>query len=257
MSDSFQRELEQFQQQAAAVQRTMREIEESVPPEAEGADARGAVRVTLGADGLPARFQVATDWQRRSAGAAFGSAVVEACGAAMEQRMAAWSLAMEQAARRGLFDDAPGANGAAGSGAGAGAGPQPPAAERDVGHVIPRPIDEVTEDMLSALDAAQAAADSPTSGEPVTGTGSGARGRVTVTVQQGALVSCEVDGSWAAGESSVSLGSALDAALAEARGRLAAALAEAESAAGPKVVLDGLYDEAMAILKNPERYGNP
>ncbi|GAA0702695.1 hypothetical protein GCM10009548_89750 [Streptomyces malaysiensis subsp. malaysiensis] len=252
MTDDLVREMLQFQQHAQQLQQLMSDMRHHMPRRSEGTDAQGAVTVQLGADGLPEAIKVASDWQRRQAPEMIGSAVVEAFGSAMSDRMERWSRAVQQSdweARTEQFDrDVP----ATFTGGAAAASP-PQMPERDLRYVLPRPLDEVAEDMLAALDSVDAL--DADSSDRVEATGLSSGRKVALTVTKGALLSCEIDPQWASAQSSVRMNQALAEALKSAHAKLREAEAARESGpTGPH--LDGLFDEALAILKNPQHYAD-
>lgn len=240
----------QFHQYTQKLQQLMSDVQSKLPRRAEGTDSQGAVTVRLGADGLPETIKVSSDWQRRRGAEAIGPAVVEAFGSAMNERMERWAQAVRESdweARAEEFDrEVPATFTGGGNST-----PQGGFPERDLRHVIPRPLDELAEEMITALDSV----DSPDAGSDsqaeATGTSSGHH--VAITVTKGALVACEIDPQWASRQSSVRLNQVLDEALNKARTKLSEAEAAAESRS-PGRQLDGLFDEALAILKDPQRY---
>lgn len=251
MADDMIKELMQFQQYTTKLQQLMSDMHNQMPRHADGVDSQGAVTVRLGADGLPESIKVASDWQRRQPPESMGPAVVEAFGSAMSDRMERWSRAVQQSdweARAGQLDRAIPATFTGGASAGQ---PSPP--ERDLRYVLPRPLDEVTEELLTALDSVDSMDAEGSARAEVTGASSGRK--VAITVTKGAVVSCAIDPQWASAQSSVRLNQALDEALSSARTKLAEA--EAAAADGPAGrQMDGLFDEALAILQNPQRYAD-
>jgi hypothetical protein len=105
--------------------------------------------------------------------------------------------------------------------------------------------------MMTAFDAVSQLSAAPLADAHVEGRDSGHR--ITVVLSKGALNSCQVDASWAAGKSSVALGQAVEAALADGRAALAR-LEESSSTATQQRQLDGLLDEALAVLRDPKRF---
>ncbi|WNE99220.1 YbaB/EbfC family nucleoid-associated protein [Streptomyces luomodiensis] len=249
MSEDIFRELQQFQQYAENLQRLMSDMHDRVPQSSEGTDPQGAVSVTLGADGLPESIKIASDWQRRRAVGDLGSAVVEAFESAMSDRLERWSRSLEQSgweARAEQLDD-----GLASSASTAPARPFPEISDHDVRYVLRRPLDESIEDALTALDAVDQL--DANAFLPPEVTGDSAARRVTITVTAHALVSCEVDPQWAAGQSTVRLNQALNEALNDARGKLGSA--ESPGAAGvANLHADGLMNEFLAMIKDPQRF---
>ncbi|MCM2413519.1 hypothetical protein [Streptomyces sp. RKAG290] len=246
MDDEFIRGLQQFQEQALNLQSMMTDMQNRMPQGAEGTDAQGAVTVRLAADGLPEFIRAASDWQRRQDPTAVGAAVSEAYGAAMSQQMTAWAQALEdgnwQAKADQLDSQAPQPAPPTG---------QPDIPERDLRYVISRPLDELAEDVLSAFDVVDRMDE--TASEPAEVEGTSAGRHVTLVVTKGALRSCEVDRQWAAGQSYIGLNQAFEEALGDARAKLSRTeAASADGIAGLQV--DSLLDEALAILRNPQRF---
>ncbi|MER5275884.1 hypothetical protein ABT025_09005 [Streptomyces sp. NPDC002809] len=247
MNEEFIQGLQHFQQQALNLQNMMASLQDQMPQGAEGTDAQGAVTIRLAADGLPEFIKAASDWQRRQPPEAIGAVVVEAYGAAMSSQMEGLSRSFDEAdwqAKADRMDGALATPGPSGPSAAAGV-PEP-----DLRYVVPRSLDEVTEDMLSAFGAVeQLAMEVP---EPVHATGKSTAHRVVLTVAKGGLVSCEVDPQWAMKQSSIGLNQAFEEALADARVKLSAL----EATAGDGVAnlqLGSLLNEALAILSDPRR----
>ncbi|WFB07107.1 hypothetical protein LRS74_08620 [Streptomyces sp. LX-29] len=262
MADDIFRELQKFQDYMRNLQQFMSDINSLTPERAEGMDAQGAVRVRLGTKGLPESIDVASDWQRRQDPESIGQAVVEAYGSAMSDWMERWSRSLtdmgwERRAERvgdlrGALGSAPAASTYSGSGAAFGL---PPAGmpERDLRHVVPRPLDQVMEDVLTGFDMLEGASEDSFAPPEVKGESAGRR--VSITLSQHGLVSCEVDPQWAAQQTAVRLGKALDEALAQALTK--AEQSESAGAAGlANLHLSGVMDEALAILNNPQRFLN-
>ncbi|MFJ8852018.1 hypothetical protein [Streptomyces sp. NPDC102437] len=246
--DIFQ-ELQQFQEYANKMQQLMSEMRDQMPQHAEGEDAQGAVRVRVIAGGIPESIKAASDWQRRQPPENLGAAVVEAYGSALSEWMERWSGGLAQAdweARAHQFD------GTLGQPASAGTASAPPETfERDVRYVVPRPLEEVAEDVLTAFDVVER--QNPESSVQPEMKGDSAARRVVITLGSQGLASCEVDPEWAARQSVVRLNQALDDALADARAKSSSA-----ESSGPDAVADlnlgGLLDEALAIMKNPRHF---
>ncbi|MFJ2092046.1 hypothetical protein ACIOEW_22660 [Streptomyces sp. NPDC087901] len=246
--DIFQ-ELKQFQEYANKMQQLMSEMRDQMPEFAEGEDAQGAVRVRLIAGGIPESIKVASDWQRRQPPENLGAAVVEAYGSALSEWMERWSGGLEQADWENRAHQL---DGTLGQPASAGAASTPPEAfERDVRYVVPRPLQEVAEDVLTAFDVVER--QDPEAAAQPEAKGESAAHRVVITLGSQGLSSCEIDPDWAAQQSVVRLNQALDDALAEVRAKSASA-----EGSGPDAVADldlgGLLDEAMAIMKNPRHF---
>ncbi|MEV7401577.1 hypothetical protein AB0N93_14415 [Streptomyces sp. NPDC091267] len=249
MDDEFIRGLQQFQEQALNLQSMMTDMQNRMPQGAEGTDSQGAVTVRLAADGLPEFIRAASDWQRRQDPTAVGAAVSEAYGAAMSQQMTAWSQAFEDGNWQAKADQLD--SQAAQPSASAAPVKQPEIPERDLRYVISRPLDELAEDVLSAFDMVDRMGE--TASEPAEVEGTSAARNVTLVVSKGALRSCEVDQRWAAGQTYIGLNQAFEEALADARDKLSSTeAAGADGIAGLQV--DSLLDEALAMLRNPQRF---
>ncbi|MFG2895232.1 hypothetical protein [Streptomyces sp. NPDC048248] len=119
--------------------------------------------------------------------------------------------------------------------------------------MISRPLDQLVEDAISSLSAAgnfDTALD-----QGVQASGSDPAGHVTITLTPASLTSCEVKASWAEKASVIQINRALDEALADARSALArTSISERAAGEGPR--LDGLIDEALAVLRDPRRLNN-
>lgn len=246
MDDEFIRSLAQFQQHALNLQSMMTDMQNRMPQGAEGTDTQGAVTVRLAADGLPEFIRAASDWQRRQAPEAIGAAVSEAYGAAMSEQMTAWAQVFEDGDWQSKADQLDSQFGQPAASA-----VQPDIPERDLRYVVSRPLDQLAEDVLSAFDAVERMDETASGPAEVNGT-SAAR-HVTLVVSKGALRSCEVDRQWAAGQSYIGLNQAFEEALGDARDKLSSIeAAAADGLAGLQV--DSLLDEALAILRDPQRF---
>lgn len=249
MEEEFIRDLQQFQQHALNLQNMMTDMQNRMPQGVEGTDAQGAVTVRMAADGLPEFIRAASDWQRRQEPAAVGAAVSEAYGAAMSQQMTAWAQALEDGDWQAKADQLD--SQARQPAPPTGQPEQPDILERDLRYVISRPLDELAEDVLSAFDVVDRMDE--TASEPAEVEGTSAGRHVTLVVTKGALRSCEVDRQWAAGQTYIGLNRAFEEALGDARDKLSSAeAAGADGLAGLHV--DGLLDEALAILRDPQRF---
>lgn len=246
MDEEFIRGLQQFQQHALNLQNMMTDMQNQVPQGVEGTDAQGAVTVRLASDGLPEFIRAASDWQHRQEPEAVGAAVSEAYEAAMSQQMTAWAQAIEDGNWQAKADQLDGQA----------SQPTPPARqpdipERDLRYVISRPLDELAEDVLSAFDVVDRMDE--TASEPAEVEATSAGRHVTLVVSKGTLRSCEVDRQWAAGQSYIQLNQAFEEALGDARDKLSSTeAAGADGIAGLQV--DSLLDEALAVLRDPQRF---
>ncbi|MFD4762359.1 hypothetical protein ACFWOJ_26875 [Streptomyces sp. NPDC058439] len=247
MDEEFIRGLQQFQQHALNLQSMMSDMQNRMVPQgAEGTDTQGAVTVRLAADGLPEFIRAASDWQRRQPPEAIGAAVSEAYGAAVSEQMTAWGQALEDGDWQSKADQLDSQFGQPAASAA-----QPDIPERDLRYVVSRPLDELAEDVLSAFDALERMDETASGPDEVNGTSAGRH--VTLVVSKGALRSCEVDRQWAAGQSYIGLNQAFEEALGDARDKLSSIeAAAADGLAGLQV--DSLLDEALAILRDPQRF---
>jgi hypothetical protein len=278
MTEDIVGQLQQFQQYAAGLHGLLEQAQASAPPVAEGTDRSGAVRAMLGPDGLPEWIRVEADWQHRLAPQAFGQAVAEACQVAGSARLAAWSAALQDqglrsaADRLQVDDEAPLPTEPLPTeplpAEPLPAEPLPSEWRRRIEEVRPRPLAELTEDVLRALDGVGELAAAPA---PVaaSGTGSDDSGRVSVTVSEAGLISCAANVRWASAQTGSALTTALAQALGAADTDLARAITAANSTAANSAAanstaadatapnsadnLDQLLAEALAMLSNPER----
>jgi hypothetical protein len=246
--DDLVRDLQQVQRYAAALEGVLAAARAKVPQRAQGADSARAIRVVLDGAGLPAEIVVAADWQRRVPPARLGPAVSDAANKATEARVSEWGKALDggwsreidelraaQAGRRPAVTDPPVPAPAL--------APAPPAAGPD----RPRPTDEIFEDALRAVDASLAYAQRAATVQEVTG--ENRDGTVRVSLSRAGLVSCTVNGGWAAGKSGPVVTAAIREALAAARTRMPAA--DREPAGVGEI--DALFGEVMGLLNSARR----
>jgi hypothetical protein len=214
------------------------------PRSAEGADGTGAVRVSIGSDGLPTSIRVEADWDRRLEPEAFGTAVVEAFQAAMGERLSEWSRTLQEDGWQTQVDrlqaDVDRKPSAATSGT------IPPAFRRPVTNPRPRSLGELTEDMIKAFDNVDTVAARPVA---ATGTGTSARGKLVLTLSREGLVSCVAEPRWVSDQTAARLMNALGEALAKAKDELADFADDTE----PARPLDSLLGEVLALLNDPRR----
>ncbi|MFI8456607.1 hypothetical protein [Kitasatospora sp. NPDC085464] len=240
------RDLQQMSAFLGDLTHALAETRDILPQRSEGTDRTGSVTVVLGPEDLPLSITVEAGWQQRLSPEALGGAAVEAGQAAAVNRLSVWQQDAGKAAWAAVPDRLPDDRAAADAVA-------EPAldltlAVGDVSQVTPRPLEQLAEDVLTALDRAGAP------GVPVQGRGCDEGGHVTVVLSRGGLVSCEPDGRWAAETGTAALNHALAAALAKARTDLAAAVRSAreEAAAGT----DRMLREALALLADPSKLRN-
>jgi DNA-binding protein YbaB len=253
------REFRQLQQYATTLSELMAEAQTLENQAAEAVDGSGAVRVVLDTSGLPETIWVAPDWDRDLEPDSIGTAVVEAAQSASARRMEAWAEALDEqgVTRRmdelGEVDDAPGAHLDRTATVDVQTPPRPvaPGVDRAGREVTPRPLEDLTEDVLAELDHAMASAD-PSPRPSVTTTGTDSTGQVSVTLAASGLVNCEVEAGWARGVDGGELTAALGEALRSAR----AQLSTAEHRPSSTSQLDQLLTEAFTILGNPRRFAD-
>ncbi|MBO0801573.1 MAG: hypothetical protein J2P25_00645 [Nocardiopsaceae bacterium] len=227
---------------------------------ATGSDRRSAVRVTLGRDGLPERFDVDSRWRQRVPPAELAAAVDEARTAAMANRGAEWAEALANRDAGPTAADAPaGAVNQARPGAERPdrANPRPREApvaaepSRTVSGAEPggavsgaepsRTISELVEAVLSSRGPARGATRDASGGGGRARSGRGTVGRVVIELS-GSGMRCEIDPKWAQWRSGMEIGDALNGALRSARAQLAATAADpsTEHAGGADLLTDAL-----------------
>ena len=244
------RDLARLRDYAAGLQQVMADFQQAAPEHSQGTDRSGAVRAVLGPDGLPEAIRVDADWSNRLRAGSFGAAVVEACEAAMRERGAAWSRALKQSDWRRRVDRLEaGPAGPAGPAA-ADPGAVPPAFRRPGARV--RPVAELAEEAIGALDAVAAPASEVSQGPR--GSAANRDGTLTLTLSPSGQVSCRADPRWVAGRTGAQLTEALSAVLAAARQDLAASShAAAASRDGAAERQGRLMAEVLAAFEDPRR----
>lgn len=247
MTPALIREFQQIQRYASRLSELLAQAKEQAPRRAEGTDRSGMVRVMLGPDGLPETIKVENGWKGQLAPDAFGAAVGEAFSAATGNRLTAWTVALREQGwparvdrlRTGLDSSGPEP------------APVPPAVQRAM---PPRPLDAIAEDVIKAFDTVHRFAAPPA---PVSGSGSAASGRLSLTLSASGGLSCTADPKWVSRQSAAALRTALSVGLRAARAELARAnLARAADDASGTARLDGLLNEAFAVLMNPSTASN-
>jgi hypothetical protein len=225
MSDDLVQDLNQLQRYAAGLGDLAAAAE---PRRIECTDASGAVRVTLGPDGLPASISVDEDWKRYLRADRFAGAVRQATDAAalhrtlaLAQALPNWPAVAAPAVPEGEIEPVPAA----------------PAHRRDLSGVRPRDPGNVIAEALTILDSGGRPAEAP----PPRGVGSAAFGKLTIALTIGGLESCTADPQWVAQKTGEELTDAFAAALTTARADLANAVASS-----PAGRLNGLLDELLA-----------
>lgn len=240
--DDLMAQFAQMQKYTAALHGLITEAQAQAPQHSEGTDQSTAVRVVLGPDGLPTSFRVEADWNRRIDPASFGGAVLEACQAAIGERLNAWTRTLQDDGWKARADRL-----TAGSAAAPEQGRVPPAFRSPEPAVRPRPLGDITEDVIKAFDNVGWLAQQPP--PTVGGSGSGAGGKVTITLSGTGLTSCSADPRWVSNQTAAQLMNALSTALSAAK----ADLAKRPASPGPGSGLDSLLAETMALLNDPRR----
>jgi hypothetical protein len=249
--DEILRDLARLRRYGGGLQDLLGELQRMAPERSEGTDPSGAVRAVLGPDGLPETIRVSPYWKEKTQADAFGEAVTGACLAAMRQRGAQWSESMRRSGWQERLDQLDtGTGGAGAGGAAAEADPDPvPAAFRRANGAPPRPLDVLAEESISLLDAALRPVPAP---RPA-GAGTNRGGTLEISLSADGQVSCRADARWVQQQSGAQLSTALSDALAAARDRLAAAASTqvVSGVAGAKA--EGLLQEILAVLGDPQR----
>jgi hypothetical protein len=170
--------------------------------------------------------------------------VVEACQAAISERLAAWTKSLRDDGWKARADRLKG-------------GLDVPTVIPEQGGVSltsrpsaqtarPRSLGDVTEDVIKAFDNVDRLTQQP---PPPAGSGSGGGGKVTITLSSTGLTSCSADPRWVSGQNAAQLMNALSAALSAAREDLA----KRSRSLNPRSGLDRLFNEALALLSDPSR----
>ena len=245
MNEDLMAQFAQIQRYANGLQRLLVEAQAMAPRQSEGTDNSGAVTVQLDANGIPRSFRITQDWHRRLTPETFGQAVVEACQAAIGDRLSVWthSLAEDgwqdkvELLKDGPADPAPSGDHSA---------QIPPAFREAVDTARPRPAIDLAEAVIRSFDNVQAF--TPPAEQMATGTA--ARGKLTVTLSSTGLTSCTVDVSWVARQTATILMNELGTAVRAATEMLREPAAAAEPAPG----IDRLIAESLALLNNPGQF---
>jgi hypothetical protein len=239
------RELAQIQHYAAGLRSLLATAQEQAPRSSEGTDRTGAIRAFLGPDGLPDSFRIEPRWHRKISAENFGGSVVEACQAAMGERLNTWARTLEdkgwqaQADQLRLDLDGPGSASMPGG--------IPAAFRSPSAATTSRPIDQVAEDMIKALD--DVAGLTPPPPHAMGAAGSNRSGKLVLTLSKAGLVSCVADAEWVTTQTAATLMNALGEALTAARADLTSTACQAE----PSGALDSLLADALALLSDPQR----
>jgi hypothetical protein len=250
VNEDLMEQFAQIQRYANGLQRLLVDAQAVAPHESKGADTSGAVTVRLGADGIPQSFRIAQDWHRRLAPETFGLAVVEACQAAIGDRLSTWTNSLTEDGwqdkverlKGGPADPAPSKDNSA---------RVPPAFRDAVATAQPRPATDLAEEVIRSLVNVE------TFTPPATplASGTAARGKLAVTLSSTGLTSCTVDAAWVARQTATTLMNELGTAIRAAREMLQQVSEAAEPAAGaePTAGIDRLLAESIALLNNPAR----
>jgi hypothetical protein len=229
----------QMQNYAAALHDLINTAQAQAPQRSEGADRTGTVHVTLGPDGLPASFRVESNWTRKVKPEAFGDTVFEAFQAAIGDRLSVWGDTLADDGWQQRIDRLKG-----GPASASGQGRIPLAFRSPVQDVTPRPLDEVTEDVLKAFGNVDSFA-----AQPGGAMGTDRSEHVTINLSSTGMTSCTVDARWVSTQSAAQVMNALSEALSGAKEDLSGKSEKPEQTSG----LDGLIAEAMALLKDTSK----
>jgi hypothetical protein len=216
--------------EASAICEMVEQALRYTPRQVEATDPTGTVCAVLDATGSPAALRIAEDWQSSLAPEDFPAAVSSAFDAASRQWLAEWNEALGH----GGWSPRPGS-----SVPGPGYGYDLSAYR---GQVQPRPLNEVTEDVLNVLDTIGTYQPEPPSGD-----GDSEGRQLHVRISASGAVTCWASDRWLAEQDSEQLTAEFDAALRRARAQLAGAA----SGRDLNDRLDGLFDEALALLSAP------
>lgn len=231
MIDDLIESLTQLHNRSASLAKFAGSALEFAPRSGTGTDRSGMISARVTEDGIPESVRIDQHWRRGIAARKFGAAVLEATHAALRDRLTAWSRTLADADWQNAAEVAP-----------VPVAPPPLADQRR-----PRSIDAVAEDLITAFDAIRKL---PTgSADGTTGRGRDRSDKLIITLSRAGVVSCEVDERWVAGQSAAALMNAIAEALALAK----ADLAERVRTGATAPVLDGLFVEALALLRNPRQ----
>jgi hypothetical protein len=238
----------------AALRDLVEESRSSVAEPVDGTDTSGSVRVVFASDGLPERIELDEDWRRGVGAEGFGAAVTQACQGAM----AAYSTALDHAAERtGWLDRVNKVMNYLGSDGPPPPGlppPQSPATSVDtLSRTDPRrSLAEIVGDLAALSDSVSF--DDALRAAPPKYTGSGRLGRLTLTLDATAAVTCTADAEWVGRQETEDLRTALSAALESLRAdRSAGDAAQAAAAARPGMIaaeVTSLIDRTLAAPQN-------
>jgi hypothetical protein len=230
--------LQQLQRTAAAVGDLIRQAGACAPPRVQGTDSSAAIRVTLGADGVPTAITVVGDWPRRIGSASLATAVLQASHRAVQVRLQLWTQALhahgwDQRAHMMTSSDDVAAH------------VNIPQLFRPGQQSAPaRPVGDLAEELINACNQARTY-DMPT--PQFQGANKGRT--VLITLTAGALTGCTIKSGWAEGRS----GAVVSAALRDALFRARRALHRAAATPAAAQRLDSLFEEAVSVLGDPQR----
>ncbi len=243
--DEILRDLARLRRYGGGLQDLLGELQRMAPERSEGTDPSGAVRAVLGPDGLPETIRVSPYWKEKTPAEAFGEAVTAACLAAIRQRGAQWAETMRRSGWQERLDrlDTDPDDAATGD-------PDPvPAAFRRANQAPSRPLDVLAEESITLLDAAMRPVPAPQPSAAGTNRG----GTLEITLSAGGQVSCRADARWVSQQSGAQLSAALTDALAAARDRLTAAASTQVVSGVSGAKAEGLLQEILAVLADPQR----
>ncbi|GAA1962371.1 hypothetical protein [Amycolatopsis minnesotensis] len=248
MTDELMAQFSRMRHYVSALGELIKSAQAQAPGRAEGSDHSAAVHVKVGADGLPESFHITTDWAEWITPEDLASSVLEAFGAATTNRLDAWTENLEDSEFLATVRELDG-------------GPEKfprtarnrdvPATASDpaVPEVEPRAPDLIAEDAIKAFENVQRSANTAPPPES-TGTGAAAGRKVSITLSKFALLSCAIDPGWAARQTATGLMNSLATALGRAKSDLAG---KTDAASTMDSGVDGLFAEAIALLRNPRR----
>lgn len=241
------REIEQFQRQAAALRSVLEDAQAQAPRTSTGTDSSGSVRVTVSRDGLPLEIRVDSSWRQQLTPSGLGPAVVEGAHAAGQARLAAWSEILNTGNWQAEAEEILRSDEASSSWT-TPLNEVPPMFRAAPAGPPTRGLDELAEDMMSALRKAErTGAASPAVAEVI---GEAFDGKVAVALSRSAgLTRCEIAVEWAAEANAREVNRGLERALDDAIDKLNALSDDP----GPGGGLDAMFAEAMGFLQNPIR----
>ncbi|OWV09581.1 hypothetical protein B5D80_09335 [Micromonospora wenchangensis] len=236
MSDEILGRLRRLHQYTADLNALMASVNARTPSEeATGTDPSGAVRVTVGADGLPTVIRVESVWQHRVEPQDLGRAVTAALQDAVAEAQRAWSEGFDSASWLARVERIE--TRAQRNYRGETSDPLP----KTPLYGQPRDNLALTEDVLKALQAVR------TSGreQPASASGRNRERTIFITLSPAGLQEIEIAASWAQRVGAAEINSGLSEALGRARSALHDQVLKREDAAA---VADTLARETLATL---------